>query len=163
MVVLVDNDFDTILFDNHSTYIVKESELYDSKIDINDFYPDHFNISHRDWLIDIYNDIILKSAYSSLFDILSFSCFSDYAEYVLQNPPSDSHDWASPFDISLFEIKQFGRRNPSFKQWVRHFLSDLMSLYHFIVVDKQFDCGSFEYFMEFCYMNSSSSTRIPHF
>ena len=157
-------EFDTVHFDDGLAFIVRGSSDNDfDGVDPFALYPDHWIATNRDNLWQAYDDISEVSKYSTLFDELNFGNYCLYMEYVARVHPQDEHNWADGFDPKDHEILQHGRRNPTFKQWTRHYIVELSTLFTYLCNGHPtVDFGSFELFMHTCYDNSSSALRIPY-
>ena len=163
----VNDEFDTLILENNLVYSVRNDDGYEEPIDLLEIFPDQFIADNRESLFEVFSDINNTSMYTSLFDRMDFGYFCEYMEYVSYYHPQDVHAWNDgSFDPNEHEILQYGKRYPTFKQWVRHHIVELTNLFRYlnnIYDSKAFHFGSFELFMETCYDTSSSSIRIPFY
>ena len=161
------NDYDTLHFDASRILLVSEDDTEqesptDSAKRIFDVMPDHWISEHQDILLDIHDDVIKMSQMTTLLDGLDFQTFCEYMEYVnvYAADMQDTCDWDNP-NVLDHVCKMPRKRNPTFKQFVAHYLEELLELYGYLLrTNEYYDFGCFECFIELCHQYSSSSSRL---
>lgn len=153
----VGNEFDTIVFDDGNIYLEREEEHIEEKY----LYPDMWIMERIEYMKDIYEDIQNMGRQTTILDRMVFGRFCEFVENTEKGMGGgDIYDWTE-CEPELHVIRQYGRKKPTFKQWVRHYIKELMDLYDYMVRMYSLDMGSFECFMTECYTQSSSAKRIP--
>ena len=98
---------------------------------------------------------------STLGDEVDFSGVSDYLEYYNTIKTDSKVNWDEEEDLSFYVVRCPNKKNPSNKQFMRHFLIELANLYKYLVRNYEVYIGQFEEFCNFIYIYSSSAIRIP--
>jgi hypothetical protein len=151
------DEYDTIIFDGGNIYVEREGEKEEKCKD----YPDEKRVERMEYMKWIYEDIQEMGRQSTILDGMRFGRFCDYIEHSeMLMGGGDIYNW-SECDPNEHQIRQYGRRKPTFKQWVRHYIKELMELFDYMMRTYELEIGSFECFMTECYTQSSSAGMIP--
>ena len=85
--------------------------------------------------------------------------FCDFMDYVNNIPMNSYYDWGE-YDLNIFVNKYIYRKNPTYKQYMSHYLIELYDLYNYLSRNYLLVFGSFEIFAEFVYLTSSNNTIL---
>ena len=113
---------------------------------------------NTEYMREMYKDIQDKGRITTIMDRMEFGRFCEYIENSERG--RDMYNWTE-CDPEMHQIRQYGRKKPTFKQWVRHFIKELMELFDYMMRTYELEIGSFECFMTECYTQSSSAKWIP--
>lgn len=153
------NETEDVVFDDGNVYLVKQPDD-DGQEDLASLLPDHWVSVHRDLLQDVYNDIQSTCNYTSILDTLHFGEFCMYMDSAIEYPRVNVHDW-NRADAEQCVIRYYGKIRPTYKQYVAHFLIEILDLFEYLARSYDADFGCFEAFLELCFQCSSSGNQIP--
>ena len=152
------DEYDSIIFDDGRIYVEREGEEEGEEKEMKEYYPDYKMAREREYNKEVYEDIRKMGEQSTLFDKMSFGRFCEYVEQA--EGTQDKYNWAE-CNPEEHMLRYYGKIRPTFKQWVRHFIMELMELFEYMMRTYVLELGSFECFMTECYTQSSSAERIP--
>lgn len=160
------NEYDMVYFDEGYIKIhsIDDNRILTSEEQLEQtlqYYPDQWISEHRNVLEVITRDIIDMGQVSTLGDEVDFSGVSDYLEYYNTIKTDSKVNWDEEEDLSFYVVRCPNKKNPSNKQFMRHFLIELANLYKYLVRNYEVYIGQFEEFCNFIYIYSSSAIRIP--
>ena len=157
------NEFETLILEDRRISIVNDDA--DLQVDQEQcaryIFPDHWIATHTDSLLPIYDDIKHQACYSSLLDRLDFQTFCEYMDYVNAQETQNVYNWNDE-DVRDCVLKYPGKRNPTFKQFVRHNVLELLDLLRYLLQQyPHYKFGCAERFFDVCYDCSSGALMLP--
>ena len=72
---------------------------------------------------------------------------------------NSNYDWQE-YDLNLFVNKYTYIKNPTYKQYMSHYLIELYDLFSYLTRNYVLKFGTFEVFAEFVYLTSSNNTIL---
>ena len=152
-------EYDTIVFDSGSVKILQEDCEYSSdeiKKIITNIFPDQWISDNRNDITYIFNNIQEMASSSNFIDNCDLDEFCDFMDYVNNINFKHKYDWQN-IDLNNFVNKYTYRKNPTYKQYMSHYLIELYDLYTYLTRNYILKFGTFEIFAEFVYLTSSNS------
>lgn len=155
-------EYDTIIFEENIAKVVNEAQLFTTeefKQNIDNIFPDYWISENRNMITYIFEDLKEMSQTTSFCDNCNLDDFCDYMDYVNNSSIETQFNW-DKLNLYLYVNKYSYRKNPTFKQYMSHYLIELYDLYSYLSRKYTMKCGTFEVFSEFVYITSSSNKII---
>ena len=155
-------EFDTIVFESNTIKILHEELSYtpkEIKTNIANIFPDYWISDNRIDITYIFNDIQEMAILSTFMDNCDLDEFCDFMDYVNNIPLNSNYDWQE-YDLNLFVNKYTYIKNPTYKQYMSHYLIELYDLFSYLTRNYVLKFGTFEVFAEFVYLTSSNNTIL---